>query len=91
MTGRLTSLYAAMLLGELPAWPTHEIISAGEELRELVRDDVPKMVTQAAGDRAELERIDEILIACGALDKNDRTTGAADLIEALLPPLESGE
>lgn len=84
MTARLHDLYAALILGELPAWPTHELISAGEELRELVRDKAP----QAAGDRAELERIDEILIACGALDKNDRMTGAADLIEALLPPLE---
>lgn len=82
MTARLEALYTALLLGELPAWPTHEMISAGEELRDVVRDRLP----QADDDAEELERIGQSLIDFGALDKDDRITGYADLIDALLPP-----
>lgn len=85
MTARLQELAAILIMGNPPtSWPPHELIAAGEELRDLVRDGLP----QANDDRAELERIEQSLIDFGALDKDDRTTGLADLIDVLLPPCE---
>lgn len=84
MSYRLTELFTSLIMGEgLPAaWPEHERVSAGEELRNLVRDAAP----QADQDREELKRIERILTDFGALAVGDRTTGLADLLECLLPP-----
>lgn len=78
----LHSLFPSLLLGNFPEWPEHTRVSAGEELRELLQDGV----AQAESDDADLERIRQILIDFGALEKDDYSTGIADLIEALLPP-----
>lgn len=82
MTARLAELAAVLILGSAPNWTRADLIAAGEELRDLVRDGVP----QASDDREELERIEQSLIDFGALLPDDRTTGLADLIDALLPP-----
>ena len=53
----------------------------GEQLDQTMRDAVDGIEALD-----ELDRIREILEAFGALDPTDKTTGLADLIEALLPP-----
>lgn len=78
----LHSLYTSLLLGRWPDWPEHSIVSAGEELREVIREKLPELDEF----EADHERIGEALIAFGALAPDDNTTGLADLIEALLPP-----
>lgn len=80
--GHLTPLYSEMLFGRWPVWQEHDVIAAGEELREVVRDLLP----QAEADAEELERITQILVDFGALEPGDQTTGLADLLECLLPP-----
>lgn len=83
MTGRLRDLADALILGRLPdRWSAGELIAAGEELRELVRDDMPRLAELDE----ELGRIEQSLIDFGALVEGDKTTGIADLIDALLPP-----
>lgn len=84
MSPELAELAAAMVLGRFPSWPAHALIAAGEELRDVLRDDLP----QAETDRSELERIEQTLVDFGALAEGDRVTGLADLIDALLPPRE---
>lgn len=83
MSGRLQELAAILIMGNAPtSWPPHELIAAGEELRELVRDDMPRLAELDE----ELGRIEQSLIDFGALVEGDKTTGIADLIDALLPP-----
>jgi hypothetical protein len=80
----LLALVNALLLGE--AWTASPAVTVavGEELRTLTAELMPYHET----DVEELARVRRSLIDFGALQEDDTTTGTADLIDALLPPME---
>jgi hypothetical protein len=85
----IAHLALEMQQGRFPEWSPRLIIRIGDAIREtldqhelLLAGELPQLIDDEM-------RLRDILIAFGALAKDDRTTGPLDLVEILLPPQES--
>ena len=84
----IAHLALEMQQGRFPDWSPKLIMRLGEKLQETLDQHELLMDSDLQPMLDDWLRLREILVAFGALAKDDHTTGVLDIVEILLPPTE---